>query len=388
MSRSFLIAAAIIVAIIIYGSLYPFSFRTPAYGIGPVRKLIESWAEAPHRGDFLANIMFYLPLGFFGVLAIAGRGRVFLALALAIITGVLLSISMELTQYYVRGRVTAADDVYANVIGTALGAVVGGITHGNFRWPLLRDITSNRVPSLLLAVWLGYRLFPYVPTVDLHKYWNALKPIVLYPSLSGYDLFRYTATWLTLGALIEAIAGSKRVWLLFPLFIGSVLVAKVVIVDKTLSAAEIVGAGLALAAWLTLAVSVGARFRVTFVALLFSASVIAERLAPFEFTARARQFGWVPFLSFMYGSLEVGIMSFFEKTFLYGSLIWLLGETGLRLGTSAVLVAMMLFTTSWVETWLPDRSAEITDALMALLTGAIIALMQTERRAAPVSGTP
>ena len=111
MSRSFLIAAAIIVAIIIYGSLYPFSFRTPAYGTGPVRKLIESWAEAPHRGDFLANIMFYLPLGFFGVLAIAARGRVFLALALAIITGVLLSISMELTQYYVRGRVTAADDV-------------------------------------------------------------------------------------------------------------------------------------------------------------------------------------------------------------------------------------------------------------------------------------
>jgi VanZ family protein len=363
LSRSFLIAAAIIVAVIIYGSLYPFSFRTPAYGIGPVRKLIESWAEAPHRGDFLANIMFYLPLGFFGVLATAGRGRVFLPLGLAILTGVLLSISMELTQYYVRGRVTAADDVYANVIGTTLGGVVGGITHVNFRWPLLREIASNRVPSMLLAVWLGYRLFPYVPTTDLHKYWNALKPIVIYPSLSEYDLFRYTATWLTLGALIEAIAGSKRGWLLFPLFVGSVLVAKVMIVDQTLSAAEVIGAGLALAAWLTLAVSAGARFRVTFIALLFSASVIAERLAPFEFTAQAKQFGWVPFLSFIYGSLEVGIMSFFEKTFLYGSLIWLLGETGLRLGTSAVLAAMILFTTSWVETYLPNRSAEITDAL-------------------------
>jgi len=158
LSRSFLIAAAIIVAIIVYGSLYPFTFRAPAYGIGPVRELIESWAEAPHRGDFLANIMFYMPFGFFGVLAIAGRGRVFLALALAIIAGALLSISMELTQYYVQGRVTAADDVYANVIGTALGAVVSSITHGNCNWPLLRrDITSDRVPSLLLAGWLGYR---------------------------------------------------------------------------------------------------------------------------------------------------------------------------------------------------------------------------------------
>jgi hypothetical protein len=59
----------------------------------------------------------------------------------------------------------------------------------------------------------------------------------------------------------------------------------------------------------------------------------------------------------MYGSLEVGIMSFFEKTFLFGSLMWLLGETGLRLGTSAVLAAMILFTTSWMETYLPNRSA-------------------------------
>ena len=38
---------------------------------------------------------------------------------------------------------------------------------------------------------------------------------------------------------------------------------------------------------------------------------------------------------------------------------------------------MMLFTASWAETCLPDRSAEITDALMALLIGVIIALMQT-----------
>ena len=385
MNRSLLIAAAIVAAIIIYGSLYPFTFRQPAYGIGPLRKLIESWAEAPQRGDFLANIMLYLPFGFFGALAIARRGRVVLAIVLAVITGALLSISMELTQYYVQGRVTAADDVYANIIGTALGAVVGGLAYGNLRWPLLREISSNRVPCLLLALWLGYRLFPYVPTTDLHKYWNALKPVLLYPSLTGYDLFRYTATWLTLGALIEAIAGPQRRWLSFPLFIGAVLTARVVIVDKTLSAAEIAGAGLALAAWLTLAASVGARFRVTLIALLFSASVIVERLQPLQFTAHARQFGWVPFLSFMYGSLEVGIMSFFEKTFLYGSLIWLLGETGLRLGTSAVLVAIMLFTTSWAEIYLPDRSAEITDALMALLIGAIIVLMQTERRPAPVS---
>jgi VanZ family protein len=36
----------------------------------------------------------------------------------------------------------------------------------------------------------------------------------------------------------------------------------------------------------------------------------------------------------------------------------------------------MLFAASWAETYLPGRSAEITDALMALLIGVIIAVVK------------
>jgi hypothetical protein len=67
---NYLVATAVIIAVILYGSLYPFSFEQPDDGIGPVSNLLRSWAEPPHRGDFVANILFYLPLGFFEVLAI------------------------------------------------------------------------------------------------------------------------------------------------------------------------------------------------------------------------------------------------------------------------------------------------------------------------------
>jgi hypothetical protein len=73
-------------------------------------------------------------------------------------------------------------------------------------------------------------------------------------------------------------------------------------------------------------------------------------------------------------------MSLLEKAFLYGSLIWLIGKAGLRLGTSIILVTSMLFATSWAETHLAGRSAEITDAVLALIMGGIIALMGTESR--------
>jgi VanZ family protein len=36
----------------------------------------------------------------------------------------------------------------------------------------------------------------------------------------------------------------------------------------------------------------------------------------------------------------------------------------------------MLFAASWAETYLPGRSAEITDALMALLIGIIITVVK------------
>jgi VanZ family protein len=83
----------------------------------------------------------------------------------------------------------------------------------------------------------------------------------------------------------------------------------------------------------------------------------------------------VPFNSFMNGSVEVDVLSFMEKCFLYGSLLFLLGRAGMRPVFAAILVAGTLFATSWAETYLPDRSAEITDALMTLLIASGFALI-------------
>lgn len=376
-NKGALIAAAIIVVVVLYGSLYPFTFYQPEGGVGPLKHLVRNWAETPGRGDFIANIFLYLPLGFFGSLAVAGIGRTLPRILFVTLAGGLLSTTMELAQYYIAERVSAADDVYANLIGTVLGAVVGNLAGGDFPWAPFREIAANRVPCLLLGLWLAYRLYPYVPVIDLHKYWDALKPAVLHPRPAGYDLFRYTTIWLTVGSLIESVGGRRRGWLLIPLFIAAVLVAKVVIIGKTLSAAEIGGAAIALAVWLLLAFSVSMRIRVAATALLFAAYIVAERLEPFQFGAYGRAFGWIPFRSFLYGSVEVNITSFLEKAFLYGALIWLLDKCGLRSALSTILVAMLLFATSWAETHLPGRSAEITDPLMALLIGIIITVVKT-----------
>ena len=211
---------------------------------------------------------------------------------------------MELAQYYLPERVSAADDIYANVIGTALGALVGVLAAGNFRWLPFRQLAADRVPAFLLALWLGYRLYPYVPTIDLHKYWEALKPVILYPSPVAYDLFRYTAIWLTIGNLIEAIAGSQLRHAGRPV----ILCRDVGRQDRDpRQDAERRGNRGRDRRSGRLAAPGGQRRDTAsgaLTALLLSAYIVAERLAPFHFTPYRRAFGWVPFHSFLYGSLE------------------------------------------------------------------------------------
>ena len=78
-SKHFAIATTIVIAIIVYGSLYPFAFRPASEGIRPaLRALLESWADRPSRIDFLANILLYVPFGFFAIQALGrwgGTGR-------------------------------------------------------------------------------------------------------------------------------------------------------------------------------------------------------------------------------------------------------------------------------------------------------------------------
>ena len=79
-----------------------------------------------------------------------------------------------------------------------------------------------------------------------------------------------------------------------------------------------------------------------------------------------RDFRWIPFLGLMNGSLQVDALAFLEKFFLYGALIFLLGNAVGRRWAATVFVTLLLLATSWAETYLPGRSGEITDALTLL----------------------
>ena len=367
------LAMAAVVSVIAYGSLFPFMFHAAhPGGAGPLMTLLGTWDKTPGRGDFLSNILLYLPLGFTGAIAPGARASL-RRLAAIVAFGMALSFTVECLQYYDSYRDTEATDLYANTLGTALGAAAGWFFGKDFRLPFFRELSTNRVPTLLLLAWLGYRLYPYVPTINLHKYWDALKPVVLHPELTAMGLLRQTAIWLCIRALADAIAGPRGARFYW-LFAGATFVASILILFTWINVAQIAGVVLAFLVWRL----VGAR-RATVAAGLLGAYLVLFRLEPFQFDVTDEHFSWMPFLSFMRGSIDTDVQSFCEKFFLYGGLIWLMARAGVGLRLATGSVAMLLLATSAIEAIIPGRSAEVTDALLALAAGWAISLEKPTR---------
>ncbi|HJU19557.1 MAG TPA: VanZ family protein [Stellaceae bacterium] len=368
---NFVILTVIMVIIILHGSLYPYDFHIPQNDSGPWQALAASWAEPPSGfGDLIANILLYMPFGLFGTLAL--RREALSRFAIVTCAGLVLCTSVELAQFYDQGRMTNLSDVYLNTFGTGLGVGAGSVLDGVWRVRLLRNISLHPVPVMLIAAMLGYHLFPYVPTIDLHKYWQSLKPVFLTPALTPLAVFHYFVLWLTTSYLVSAVMPNDAK--AAPLFCAFVLFGKIVIVGLVLTVPELLGAALAVVCSLPFLKYRRGAAAVAAAALL--ALIMVLRLEPFKFHAAAAAFGWIPFKSLIRGSYAVNLQVFAEKFFLYGSCIWILCKAGLRLRYATLVVASLLLVTSYVEIYLPGRSAEVTDAVMAVLTAAIIAILE------------
>ena len=237
-------ALATAVAILIaYGSLYPFVFRDAGTLSADISHFLGSWQEPPRsRGDFVANLLLYIPLGLVMTLAFAqGMPRVAAAIV-AGFCGAALSLFIELAQFFDAGRVSAFSDFILNAVGTLFGiviALVAGARLVKTSWPAGSGPAFAR---LLLLAWLGWRLYPYAPTISLAKYWHSIRPLLFAPGPAPLEIFRLGVFWLSVFFLLQtAFQPKKGFWLFLPAALFY-FAAKILIVGQSLSLGEILGA--------------------------------------------------------------------------------------------------------------------------------------------------
>jgi hypothetical protein len=215
--------------------------------------------------------------------------------------------------------------------------------------------------------------------IDLHKYWDAIKPLVLTPSVSAVDFYRHIVTWLVISILLEALVGVAKARFDAIVLFVCVLLMRTVITDAVLSLPEVLGGAIGVLLWITVLSRLPSRPMI--IAVLFIGVVILQALAPFEFNSAARPFGWIPFRSFLYGSTEAAVPSFLEKTFTYGCLVWLVAHAGFSWRAATISSAVLVFVLRLIQVYLPGRSAEITDVILLVSVSVVMRLMTDDPQA-------
>jgi hypothetical protein len=231
---------------------------------------------------------------------------------------------------------------------------------------------------ILLVMWAGDRLYPYMPLPRTHDVWQIVAPLALPFVVDPLRLARALIRWLMVAFLADQLVGGRRWWLVFPVFMLGEFLARVFIANQLLSPADTLGAVMALLVWLVLRELPMSR---VLLAVGFAALVVVVRLAPFELVDIPHDFGWLPFHGFSGGSIDVGVRTFFADAFLYGGLIWLLIRVGFAVGVATAVTALLLLGVGVAQCWTTGAPGEVTDAVIAVVLGSLLYLLGGEETA-------
>ncbi|MDQ1242397.1 MAG: VanZ family protein, partial [Pseudomonadota bacterium] len=237
---------AIIVALILYVSLYPFQFG--ADGPTAVQVLRElSWARAS-RGDMLNNVLLYVPLGFCIALTVEPRFGRLAGIAAGLVGGALLSITMEIMQGSIATRVPSLTDLSLNAAGALAGAIGGSAWHalGARMTPQANPAgRSGAIALVVLVLWLIARLWPFVPDASLRQLKRAVRPLFT-PEIGWPDLAAFFVGWLVVAQAVFHLARRQRSVDVFLIVIAAVLVGRTFTAGNTLEFAELAAIALLL----------------------------------------------------------------------------------------------------------------------------------------------
>lgn len=355
-------------AFLVYASLYPISsFRPPEES--PFALIFGKMTIS--RADALTNLLVYFPLGWLLAVGMPGLGPL-----RATLLGCALSLTVEYLQAFLPGRVPSVLDWGLNSAGTLLGAELASRL-ALVRWldaeAFLEAGPRTRLGLAAVGTWVGAQLFPFVPSADIDYLKEGLRPV--WHVLRGQESFSlaqasvYALAALSLSSILaQCLRPNRLSRLLVPLVFVAVLLTKVPIITRQLSLEALVGAmvGLAISWRLSDSKPEG---MVTFFAAA-GAFVVEELRSEGVGSAALVPFNWIPFRNHLTSEL-VGASDILSGAWPLLALAFVVsGWRAIEPRRAALGGAVVVFSGAmaleWVQRFLPGRSPDVTDALIAL----------------------
>ena len=319
----------------------------------------------------LGNIVLFFPFGLVGIWSVSIRNTIVrdaMVLALAFI----LAFSLQLAQVWLPSRSAALVDVVWNMAGAGLGILAAHMAVGRVGVGKLAIPSATLAPLGLLILWLLAELSPLVPSLDLQKVKDALKPLMYGIEFSFPDVIAHAAGVFAAGIALAALAPQPTKWL-FGL-LALVLAGKLIIVHLALDASILIGFLVGCLAWLLVPASRGKeRFGFAFWGLFVAWTIVA--LTPFS-PMPGGNFNSIPFATMLKGSMEVNVQGVAQSLFIYTGLLWFAQKMVGRI--SGVMVGLVLWACllELTQMLLLGRTADITEPILILLIGWLLAVLQ------------
>jgi VanZ family protein len=362
--------------LIAYGSLFPFAYVPHEPSWADLWMLLTAWPERLSTGDVIGNVLLFMPLG----LLAAARGRRGGRRIAWLAAGVAFAWAVQYLQFWFPSRVPSASDAWFNTAGLAVGMLIGDLARrvgaGRRGWTVEGAPYWAPATALLLA-WIAYRWFPLVPSLDPQNVKNALKPLLLAPRWDSVRVLHDATAWLVWLRLLQytplrGIRGSRATFAAL-----CIVAAEPLFWGNTVSLSNVAGLGIGLLLRPLFTRGAGSLWALV---LLLAASLVASGFVPWEFQDTGRDFQWMPFSGMLDGSMYVNTAALVEKCFLYGGLVFLMGYGGLRFRPAGCVAAVLLGIIELVQCWVPGRVPEITDPLLAILAGLLLAAVAPPAR--------
>jgi VanZ family protein len=361
---------AIIVALILYVSLYPFQFG--ADGPTAMEVLRElSWARAS-RGDMLNNVLLYVPLGFCIALSVEPRFGRLSGIAAGLVGGALLSITMEIMQGSIATRVPSLTDLSLNAAGALAGAIGGSAWHalGARMTPHANPVgRSGAIALVVLVLWLITRLWPFVPDASLRQLKRAVRPLFT-PEIGWPDLAAFFVGWLVVAQAVFHLARRQRSVDVFLIVIAAVLVGRTFTAGNTLEFAELAAIALLLPV-LVLISRVGDRGRSALLAAALGTWLASVALLPALDGARDVA-AELPALGEFLGRNAPPPAELAGRAFSYVALTWLLAGTGLFPHVAAGITVLLVLLLGLMQAGAATPVYGWIDVVIAVIAGILV----------------
>jgi len=361
---------AIIVALILYVSLYPFRFSADGPSVIEVLREL-SWARAS-RGDMLNNVLLYVPLGFCIALTVEPRFGRLAGIVAGLVGGALLSMTMEIMQGSIATRVPSLTDLSLNAAGALAGAIAGSAWHalGARMTPQANPAgRSGAIALVVLVLWLIARLWPFVPDASLRQLKRAVRPLFT-PEIGWPDLAAFFVGWLVVAQAVFHLARRQRSVDGFLIVIAAVLVGRTFTAGNTLEFAELAAIALLLPV-LVLLSRVEDRGRSALLAAALGTWLASVALLPALDAVRDVTVE-MPALGEFLGRSAPPPAELAGRAFSYVALTWLLAGTGLFPHVAAGITVLLVVLLGLMQAGAATPVYGWIDVVIAIIAGILV----------------